>query len=571
MDWTKVDASLDCREYPEPRGFTRNIHRVSDVALYIVPVSDIGRAVIVAPFNLPDGLTEAQLARKFTDFVARHPAFQGIPVDVQKITELDSITHLGPDGHAGVYKYGGRGKDEFAIVIQSYDQVSSHQFRLHMFDEIKGHVHADLTQAEKDRRLAQRPGQKYVVGSQAYNVAMVRGAYNRAYILSEIFRAIGVENANAKVKIGGSTIVTATQSNYREYPCVFLEKEGKDMRIYNWAYRKQDILSGAPWHMLAHEGLNTFYGDPGVVEAVNDSNTIGVAMRLPLSGVIPRITDHVEKEVVDEVSSVVSWQSPISVMYAADPRKYRNTEKAFDEFQREYHLTLMRVCFWRTIAVALYPPLYSELTLEELAMYSKGENTLIPYKRYPELASAWTSLMNFHLHRDACLWHAKEMRKTHSSVPQYDMLPLADLVGNYSGDMTSNDVDTAALRSMMVNYSVICEMMDGVPNWDVVAPTAHLAHEEMLDRMVAESDEGTVSAKEEKFAYSESEGTTGMSDAEGIARLELGRQKLGQPDPTVKKNKKPVRTLPERSDYFANSTGVDSDADLFSDAYSELD
>lgn len=565
-----VDPSLDYREIPEPRGFTRAVHRVRDVTQYVIPVSDMGRGVLIAPFKLPAGTTDQELNKKFFAMVKGHSSFQRLPEPVHAANEIDSITHLAPHGQVGIYKYGGSSEDLYIVCIQSHDVVSSHGFRMNIYEMVKEYVKDADDDVERGILLNKRPKPKYTIDSDHYRHAIDRGKANRLYLLNEVFVALGVTSDTKKMAIGNATFVVSANPKIKEFPCVFLEREHKTMRIYNWAYSIQSVLEGAPWFMLPHEGLYSFFALPDVMEMVAGGNVTSASMGLPVSGAHIRVNDPAPQAVNALVSSLVTWQSSVSVLFQADPRLYVPPEEAFKEFKAVHDLLLMQVCRWRTIAVALHAPDPDDMELEELAMHSTTESTRIIYTKYPDLASRWTSLMLFETNRKACVWYAGEMKRQHVTIPEFSMVPLCDLFSNYAPDMLYNNIDTATFRRLMINYEIVRETMEDVSDWEIRAPTTHLAHEEKMAQIASETKDESAGWKTDAFANTDTDCTSAASDTESRKRHELKRRALH------KVGKKAVESDTSdigmgASSFYEDGTGLESGTDVFADNYSELE
>lgn len=486
-----VDRMLDYRETDEHvRGFTRVVARVKDVAHYVVPVRDFGRAVATFRFALPADLGVQQLGARFDEFAARSPIFEAYDADAVSDAEYDvlSLSRLGEDGYVGVYECGAGSTNKYMLVVQSYDACGAERFQLAQEARIRRYVDGARTPEERFARLEHVSPAKRTLDHRDYQSVLARADVNRRHIAACFFEAMGIPvqtELHALPEVRDKIVVTAASAVHREYPAVFLAREGtRFMRVYNWAYRYDDVLDGAPWHMCPHEGLRVYHGHETVKAPLRGRHVAGIAMGSPHA----RRTEGTRPpdEADAEIERVVRWSSGVSTVLVAAPALRMPTARAVAQLETDFSLSTLRVDHWRAVRVAIYPVAAAALRLRDRVMFGKAADVAVPYHALPEVMEMWATLVSF---------RANRARIAHSLPRAWDGMPddyavpaLRTLFGREDGERAEATVERGILQTMYATHDEIMRTMAvlrDAPHGVVPAARGELTHEMILREVAA--------------------------------------------------------------------------------------
>lgn len=455
-----VERMLDYREQGDYiRGFTRFVARVSDVAQYVVPVSDFGRGVSMFSFELPAGMTVDRLAEKFEEFVKQSPVFVRIDRDVirQREFAVQSLIRLADDGYVGIYECGAASKNRYMLVVQSYDACAAEEFQQVMMERIKKYVDKATTQKARAAKFnAFSPADKTLLDKHNLYANMIkRSSINRRHIAACFFAAVGIkvntEMCAAPDREEKLVAVDRTSLTH-EYLCTFLDREGTYMRIYNWAYKVTDMLNGAPWHNSLHEGLRIYHGSQRVVADIKTSHMSGAPMGAPYVERLPTATLANS----DAVKRVVVWSTPdLSTMLVADPALRVPSQLAVASFEQKFHMDAMRVDLWRTIRVAVTTPDPHTISLRDRVVYGLTETVTVPFEAYTDIMCMWSALTAFQRNRERI---AHGLPRAQETMPADYVLPsVRDLFAGENVEEGETQMERAILSKMYVAYPAVVQ------------------------------------------------------------------------------------------------------------------
>jgi len=487
-----VDRMLDYREdgRSDARGYTRVVARVKDVAHFVVPVRDFGRAVAVFRFALPAHLSVAELGERFDEFVARSPIFAAYDPDEISDAEynVQSLSRLGEDGYVGVYECGAGSTNKYMLVVQSYDAWGAERFQFAQEARIRKYVDNARTPEERFARLEHISPAKRTLEHRDYLEVLARADANRRHIAACFFEAMQIPvrtELHAVPEVMDKILVVDATISHREYPIVFLAREGsKFMRVYNWAYRYNDVLDGAPWHMRIHEGLRVYHGHDAVKAQLRGRHVAGIAMGSPH---VPRAHDtQPPGKNAPEIERVVRWGCKMSTVLVADPALREHTEKAVAELEAEFSLSTLRVDHWRAVRVGVYPVLPGQLRLRDHVMFAKTTDSVVPYHALPEVMGMWTALMTFRANRERI---AHNLPRAWDGMPEdYGMPALRTLFERETHNSAAVVIERSILQNMYLVYDEVLRtmaMLRDAPHGMAIPDAQRELPHEMILREVA--------------------------------------------------------------------------------------
>lgn len=500
------------------RGFSRVVSRVSDVAQYVVPIMDFGRAVATFQFEFPPDMDQATFTRQFEEFVKTSCVFMPAADDAISAEEyrVRSLTRLGPDGYVGVYACGAESADKYMLAVQSYDAWAAEHFQTTQLGRIVSFVERGRTPVERAQKLEKLCTARKLMDHADYQSAISRSDVNRRYIAACFFAAMGISvrtEMHTLPEMMEKIVIVSNAAGVREFPIVFLAREGnKFMRVFNWAYRFTDVLDGAPWHMCIHEGLRMYYGTEAAKEPLRNKHVAGAPFGSPhmsRNGGAQPPTEN-----ATAIERIVLWNSSVSVLFAVDPVLRVPTNAAITQLEREYSLGLLRVQHWRAIRVAITPPHMEMLSLRDHVMFSKTPKIAVPYHAYPEVMEMWAALFSFRENRARI---AGQLPRAEDSMPPDYVLPsLHDLFGDETKGSRAVNMERGILQNMYIVHDDIMHIMNlmrhGPP------PTRGELGHEMILREAGEIPE-PVPIKQEPDASETADDPIGVSDIETSADM----------------------------------------------------
>lgn len=455
-------ADFRCNKTAEMCGFTRSIARVRDSANYIVPTVDMGRGVSCFEFKLPKGLTPNTLSTKFAEFARSSEIFlpSNDHANEGQMNEMYSLTHLGEGGYMGVYECGSGETNAYMLVVQSYDMCAASAFSEITFNRVRNHVDAAPNLEIRESLLNKISKAKTFLGYPPYEAAINRSKKNRLYLAANFFDAFGIQYNSEPLNIQGheDTLAICSETQLTgDYLCTYLKREGSFLRLYNSAYSYEDLLKGAPWHLPMHEGLRTLACPEGHRVEKQNKFMNGVAMGSPYLRRNPYLTSY-NREDASRINKIVTWQSELNTMYIADPQMRTPTKVALKMFKQAYDIVVMPDRLWRTLGVAVLPPIMEDLTLHELIAYSDAEHISIPIRMYGQIIDIWLDLQAFMVNREAFLRDIPPDER--GDFPAEYILPrISDLFMQEKIGATDCVMEHSVLKQMVDNNDLIIKTM----------------------------------------------------------------------------------------------------------------